>query len=147
MPNHLHGIVVLGESGDRGTPWVANAGAKHSRMDAVSAANIDARMLRPYHYDVPSHNVPSDAGVAPLRSPPRGTGPGSLGAIVQNFKAVSTRKVNRLNGSPGAALWQRNCYEHVIRDEDSLNRIRAYVDSNPAQWELDQLHPDNPSKW
>jgi len=39
-------------------------------------------------------------------------------------------------------LWQRNYYEHVIRDEESLNRIREYILNNPAQWALD---PENPA--
>jgi REP element-mobilizing transposase RayT len=51
-------------------------------------------------------------------SPLQGTKPGSLAAIVQNFKSVSTRKINRIRGTPGLPLWQRNYYEHVIRSED-----------------------------
>jgi hypothetical protein len=39
-------------------------------------------------------------------------------------------------------LWQRNYYEHVIRDEESLNRIREYILNNPAQWAFD---PENPA--
>jgi REP element-mobilizing transposase RayT len=38
-------------------------------------------------------------------------------------------------------LWQRNYFEHVIRDEDSLNRIRQYITDNPTQWEFDRENP------
>ena len=38
-------------------------------------------------------------------------------------------------------LWQRSFYEHVIRDEDSLNRIRQYIIDNPARREFDQENP------
>ena len=38
-------------------------------------------------------------------------------------------------------LWQRNYYEHVIRDENELNRIREYIINNPLQWELDENNP------
>jgi len=38
-------------------------------------------------------------------------------------------------------LWQRNYYEHVIRDEESLNRIREYILNNPAQWAFDLENP------
>jgi hypothetical protein len=38
-------------------------------------------------------------------------------------------------------LWQRNYYEHLIRDEDSLNRIREYIATNPLRWELDRENP------
>jgi REP element-mobilizing transposase RayT len=40
-------------------------------------------------------------------------------------------------------LWQRNYWEHIIRDDDELNRIREYIGNNPIQWELDNENPDN----
>ena len=45
---------------------------------------------------------------------------------------------------PGAPFWQRNYWEHIIRNEASLNRIREYIENNPARWAEDQLHPDAP---
>jgi hypothetical protein len=39
-------------------------------------------------------------------------------------------------------LWQRNYYEHVVRDEDPLNRIRKYIDDNPAQWSFGRENPN-----
>jgi hypothetical protein len=55
------------------------------------------------------------------------------------------------NSFPGR-LWQRNYYEHVIRDEESLNRIREYILNNPAQWAFDRENPaataaDPPDIW
>jgi REP element-mobilizing transposase RayT len=41
-------------------------------------------------------------------------------------------------------LWQRGFWDHVIRDEADLNRIRTYIQMNPARWQTDQLHPDAP---
>jgi hypothetical protein len=38
-------------------------------------------------------------------------------------------------------VWQRNYYEHIIRNDDSLNRIREYIVGNPAQWESDRENP------
>jgi hypothetical protein len=48
-------------------------------------------------------------------------------------------------GWPGFAgkLWQRNYWERVVRDEKELKSIREYIQNNPAQWEMDKLHPDN----
>lgn len=76
-----------------------------------------------------------------------GTQSNSLGAIVQNFKSISTRRINRMHAQPGAPFWQRNYYEHIIRNSISLERIRRYIADNPAQWDIDQLHPENPSRW
>ncbi|MBW6508460.1 MAG: hypothetical protein K0A94_02840 [Desulfuromonadales bacterium] len=39
-------------------------------------------------------------------------------------------------------LWQRNYWEHIIRYETELNRIREYILNNPAQWDLDKLNPN-----
>lgn len=46
-----------------------------------------------------------------------------------------------LRQTPGAKLWQRSYWEHIVRNEMELNRIREYIQNNPAQWELDKLHP------
>jgi hypothetical protein len=41
-----------------------------------------------------------------------------------------------------AGVWQRNYYEHIIRSEQEFMRIWTYIDTNPARWREDQLHPD-----
>ena len=84
---------------------------------------------------------PTDAAPA---LPPHGTAPGSLGAIVQNFKAVTTRTINARRGTPGQPVWQRNYYEHIIRGERDLHAIRDYIENNPLRWALDSLHPNAP---
>ena len=69
----------------------------------------------------------------------------SLGDIVHRFKSMTTKRyadgVKQLGWQifPGR-LWQRNYWEHVIRDEMELNRIREYIYNNPAQWEWDRLN-------
>lgn len=63
----------------------------------------------------------------------------TLGEIVRVLKAISTREI-RENIYNNFA-WQRNYYEHVILDEDSLNKIREYIQTNPYRWELDRENP------
>jgi len=72
-----------------------------------------------------------------------GTKPGSLSAIMQNFQSVTTRKINQIRKTPGSKLWQRNFFEHIIRDEKELNQVREYVINNPLEWELDKENPKN----
>ncbi|MHB8655516.1 MAG: transposase [Terriglobia bacterium] len=117
MPNHLHGIVVIGTgtpSGRTGTPWRAL-----TRWAAAFGNPV----------------------------------PGSLAPIVGLFKqAVTTRARNLVrvrddivrarHGVP-RQVWQRNYYEHVIRNENELNRIREYICNNPLQWPYD---PENPAR-
>ena len=77
---------------------------------------------------------------APL---PRSTvTPGSLGAIVRAYKAAVTRRVNRLRGTPGAPVWQRNYWEHVVRSERALAAVRRYIAENPLRWHLDVYNPE-----
>ncbi|RMF88756.1 MAG: transposase [Nitrospinota bacterium] len=79
---------------------------------------------------------------SPLPSKPRGPKPHSIGAIVGSFKSAVTKRINETRGTPGAHVWQRNYYEHVIRDEVWLDRIREYIAGNPARWEEDENHPE-----
>ena len=78
------------------------------------------------------------------RSPSR-SGPSkhSLGAFIAGFKSAVTKRVNAVRGTSEIKIWQRNYYEHVIRDEESLSRIREYIVNNPAQWDAD---PENPAR-
>jgi hypothetical protein len=67
-----------------------------------------------------------------------------LGQIVRAFKSLSAIAVNRLLDRAGQPLWQRNYYEQIIRDDGALERIRQYIQENPAQWVDDS---DNPLVW
>jgi putative transposase len=69
--------------------------------------------------------------------------PKPLGRLVAAFKTVSTKHINTIRGTPGLPAWQRNYYEHVIRDEEDLNRVRQYVIDNPARWGDDPENPDH----
>jgi REP element-mobilizing transposase RayT len=83
----------------------------------------------------------SPSALAHPHDTPTGPTPESLGAILAGFKAAATRRINQLRGTPGAGLWQRNYFEHIIRDEDSFNRIRTYIIENPAHWDEDDENP------
>jgi len=63
----------------------------------------------------------------------------TLGKLVRAYKAASTREIRKA-ANPDFA-WQRNYYEHIIRDEPSLNRIQQYIVDNPARWAFDRENP------
>ena len=67
---------------------------------------------------------------------------GSLGAIVGNFKSITTRRINQVRKTPGQPVWQRNYYEHIIRHDKELNAIRQYILDNPANWSQDTENPN-----
>lgn len=69
---------------------------------------------------------------------PKGTQPGSLSAMIQHFKSVTTRRINKNRRTPGERVWQRNFYERIIRNEKELNAIRDYIHDNPIRWQEKQ---------
>jgi REP element-mobilizing transposase RayT len=50
--------------------------------------------------------------------------------------------VNGLRRRPGGAVWHRNYYEHIIRDDEDLERVRWYIAENPGRW-LDEDEDDD----
>lgn len=110
MPNHLHGIVVVG-------------------------AHSGAPMPFGLHWPVSADSERAH-GCAPLRRPAR-----SLGSFVAGYKAAVAKRANAMRGTPGAKVWQRSFYEHVVRDEAELHSIRQYIADNPSQWAADRENP------
>lgn len=69
-----------------------------------------------------------------------------LPKIIQWFKTMTANEYMRMlkgqNLQPAAKLlWQRNYYEHIVRSEESQNKIREYILANPLQWEMDLENP------
>lgn len=67
----------------------------------------------------------------------------TLGTVVRAFKSISAIEANNILGRLGQPFWQRNYYEHVIRNDDELNRIRQYIRDNPLKWAEDPYNPSN----
>ncbi|MFZ9736812.1 MAG: hypothetical protein ACO3EZ_02270 [Prochlorotrichaceae cyanobacterium] len=64
-----------------------------------------------------------------------------LSQIIAYWKYQTTKHINQDRESIGTKCWQRNYYEHIIRNEASLDRLRQYIMDNPQKWDIDQLHP------
>lgn len=133
MPNHVHAVIVLVGAPRRGQPQ-GIAPTDNTNAGPVATA-------RP---------VPADAGrggVADGSGQPQGVAPTlSLADVVHRFKSLTTSRyadgVERSRWPPfRGRLWQRNYYEHVVRDEASLGRIRRYILDNPANWATDLENP------
>ena len=155
MPNHLHGILILTEAtGDGGAVARAHGSAPLPDPDVGCQP-------RPHGSDDPS-NPPVGAHCrAPNSGPPdasaRNSGepgpfieperkaiglaraPQSLGSIVAGFKAASTRRINSMRATPRAPVWQRNYFEHIVRNDIALERVREYILANPSCWPSDRL--------
>ncbi len=69
----------------------------------------------------------------------------TLATIVQWFKTMTTNEYIRAVKGEGWArfdgqLWQRNYWDHIVRNEGDLARLRDYIENNPARWIQDSLH-------
>jgi putative transposase len=122
MPNHVHGIILITDN------------QFNCRGEAFGQLISDSQ---------PESFAPN-ALPSPSDNPkiPHGTQSGSLGAILQNFKSVATRRVNRLTRHK-VTIWQRNYYEEIIRDEKAYENIRRYIIENPLRWDDDEENPLN----
>ena len=132
MPNHGHGIIRI----------IEPVGADGVRPgDGVHPMKKDARgndqNARGENQDARGEN--QDARGASLRRAPR-----SLGSIMAGFKAsVTSRAKRELNI---AGIWQRNYYDHIIRNDRELENIRWYIHNNPLNWQLDRDNGQNVRK-
>ena len=61
--------------------------------------------------------------------------------MMAGFKSSATKRINHIRDTPGAPVWQRNYYEHIVRNEDDLHEIREYIVNNPAKWADDKYNP------
>lgn len=115
MPNHIHCIVIITDVG------------------AIDGVTVDV--------GVPLRGRPDDGQIGqPHRAAP--TDKPTLGDIIDWFKTMATneyiRGVKQLGWKPfDKKVFQRNYYEHIVRNERELNAIREYIQNNPANWAAD----------
>ncbi|MCJ7459754.1 MAG: transposase [candidate division Zixibacteria bacterium] len=64
----------------------------------------------------------------------------AIGSIIGQIKSASTKRIRKMGLE--YFRWQRNYYEHVIRNEDKLHKIRQYIHTNPLKWHLDRENPE-----
>jgi len=130
MPNHVHGIIVI-DNGQAREPAPTNRQPRG--CDNGQPRNSTNGQPRGFDDGQPR-------GVAPT------TGL-SLPDVVHRFKSLTTAryrhgvKQKQWPPFPGK-LWQRNYYEHIVRDENELNDIRRYIMDNPRKWDLDRENPN-----
>ena len=133
MPNHVHGIIELVER------------------------DSDAEQIAPGRGDRGRPQGAAPTGESGLSSPSVGAGPCacpgtadqtilSLPDVVHRFKSLTTKRyadgVRQSGWTPfNGRLWQRNYYEHIVRNDVSLERLRSYILANPSQWPFDEENP------
>jgi REP element-mobilizing transposase RayT len=146
MPNHIHGIVILTDPADDATDGATAIGATISGATTGGAATGGAT-TRVAPTTAGDDATPVGAGLVPAPSTPALSTPApTLGDVIGAFKSRVTveyiRGVKTFGWTPfDRRLWQRNYYEHIIRNEETLNCIRRYIAENPIRWTFDRENP------
>jgi REP element-mobilizing transposase RayT len=119
MPNHVHGIIFI---------------IAERRGEVLSPRDDPNRNIQDAYVD----GTNKSGGVTPpLRKP-------TLGQIIAYFKYQSTKMMNLIETDKAITrFWQRNFYEHIIRNEQDLQNKTDYINANPSLWDEDDNNPRN----
>jgi putative transposase len=125
MPNHFHGIVIIGE------PLIPLAGRgvpRHAQLNESESSTTG----------LPRHSgLPRGSGL-PRHAPTMGSKPNTLGTIIRMLKQACTKRIRQTISADFA--WQRNYHDHIIRNQEELHKIQDYIQNNPNLWEKDMFH-------
>ncbi len=114
MANHIHGIIVI-----------IDVGAIH-----------ESPLPNHYQSSLPNESPMPNQSPTPAMHRRRML----LPKIVGRLKTNSGKCINQIRKTPGIHLWQRNYFEHIIRTDQSLERIRKYIVDNPRRWNRDTMN-------
>jgi len=162
MPNHMHGIILIAVGAglvpapngattatiDRATTRVAPTTTPDVGAGLVPALD-EATTGRATTRVAPTSPPNVGAGLVPALGATTRVAPTRLGDIVGAYKSITTHEYIvgvRERGWPPfeGKVWQRNYYEHIVRNERELDAIRPYIRNNPLQWALDRDNPAHP---
>ena len=131
MPNHFHGIVHILDGHPVGARFIAPS-TQFIAPDNCADQCVQSE-IQPGTMGQGTINQGVINQGAINRAP-------TVGNVIRGFKARCTHGVNQLNNTTGQPLWQRNYYEHIIRNEQAYRTIAEYIRSNPQRWQYDVYH-------
>jgi REP element-mobilizing transposase RayT len=138
MPNHVHALIQIGEpSLGAGAERIPRRGIIEQAAGASGGETPPQRIGEGTGVVPTPQRIGEGTGVVPTPQPIP-----DLGHIIAYYKYQTTKRINALRSAQGERFWQRNYYEHIIRNETEWQRIADYIQNNPARWVADQLHPN-----
>ena len=157
MPNHIHGILLINESAvyQNGEPQCGQPQGLPLRGANDTAQPVGAGFTPAQDVEINNAGVGAShrVGASPTPTimktgqPPTGQPQGlplrvALGNIVGAYKSLVANeclKIFKTKNELMGKIWQRNYYEHIIRDEKSYLEIAQYITDNPSNWNQDKL--------
>jgi putative transposase len=127
MPNHIHVIFLIMDLVRTRRAISSQPAVSSHSPPSISTSNPISSTRASPDFDVPLRKFGS--GIA-----------NSVHSIMGSFKSSATRQVNRAMGTEGS-IWHTGMWEHVIRSQIDLDRIREYIALNPSRWEDDEHYP------
>jgi REP element-mobilizing transposase RayT len=122
MPNHIHGIIMFGSD-------VNNNGG--TGADSGADADVGARHALPLRAEQPGQS--KQIGQSRFQN----QGKNTVSSVIGSYKSAVSKHAHRLGF---AFSWQRNYYEHIIRNEQSYQNISNYIIHNPENWRDDRFY-------
>lgn len=118
MPDHVHGIIIIRSGEVTADSAIQDNPQTPRRAPTGAIANIE-QFGKPVS--------------------------GSIPTIVRSYKSAVALRINYARPGNSTPVWQRNYYEHVIRNERDMQSKWNYIESNPANWENDDENPNQRS--
>lgn len=156
MPNHIHGILIVGEPPKNSVAvnadgnskiggvsliddWLNNELSGNGSLNDKSLGIVE--MLHATSLQSPTGPIPT---TQPKSTPhknetmsKKSPKPNSISTIIRSYKSAVTKHANRLGIANG---WQTRSHDHIIRDDASYGRISKYIKNNPANWQDDRFY-------
>jgi REP element-mobilizing transposase RayT len=154
MPNHVHGILEINRDINKPVETqhrcvseahdVSETNSKSQIVDSTQITNSNTQINKPEMVDNTKTQqccVSTVGGGEKISETFYKLKPGSLSVIIRSYKSIVSKTVNKQ--FPVGFHWQPKFYDHIIRNDESLNNIREYIIKNPQMWERDRNMPEN----
>ena len=133
------GIMVLNATGRMVEKWL------HELPKKFNGIKLDEYLIMPNHIHaiIVIENV---GAIHELPLPPNNPMHRRrmlIPKIIGYIKMNSAKLINQSRNTPGTRVWQRNYYEHVIRNEADMTEVREYILNNPTRWDEDDYNPQS----
>jgi REP element-mobilizing transposase RayT len=147
MPNHFHGIIEICRDADLSRP-IDVCDVDLSRPIDACEIRRGVDLSRPDNKNMPDNKNIPDTKKGVINHAPTGGFAGknnpmfheNLARIMRWFKGRTTFECRKIQSNSTCFAWQRNYYEHIIRDEQSYQKISNYIIHNPLNWKNDDLY-------
>lgn len=132
MPNHIHGIIIINERSVETGRWAVSSNIKNKAIsphikNKVVSSNINNN----------DHNIKindKNIKINDNRYRTIALKPNSIGSIISQFKSICTKRIR--NKGFKYFKWQNRYYDHIVKNEKELNKIRFYIKTNPIRWRV-----------